>query len=184
MGSALRSIGALAAVLASLFAGAPAVADDPLVYATIQPAQIYLGESAQFVITNLGESAPQVSTPVVSGLKFEIMGRTHEIQIVNGTTLASSSIVMRVTPQIAGIFTIPGVTPKSQPTVLTVNAALSGTAIPRVGAPPPPPPPPILSGGSIPKGVHLTDDGSAYVRLNVPKRELYVGESVPVEIEV
>jgi len=89
-----------------------------------------------------------------------------------------------VTPQIAGIFSIPGVTPKSQPVVLTVNAALSGARIPRVGAPPPPPPPPILSGASIPKGVHLTDDGSAYVRLNVPKRELYVGESVPVEIEV
>jgi len=30
----------------------------------------------------------------------------------------------------------------------------------------------------------LTDDGSAYVRLSVPKREVYVGESVPVEIEV
>jgi hypothetical protein len=167
----------------ALLAG-PAMADDPLVYTTIQPAQIYLGESAQFTITNLGEVAPQISLPTVSGLKFEIIARTHEIQIVNGTTLPSSSIVLRVTPQIAGIFTIPGVTPKSQPVVLTVNAALAGTPIPRVGAPPPAPPPPILSGGSLPKGVHLTDDGSAYVRLSVPKHDLYVGESVPVEIEV
>jgi hypothetical protein len=30
----------------------------------------------------------------------------------------------------------------------------------------------------------LSDDGSAYVRLSIPKREVYVGESVPVEIEV
>jgi BatD DUF11 like domain len=180
----LRSIGLLLTIAASLFAATPVFADDPWVYATIQPAQIYLGESAQFTITNLGDTAPQMTLPVVSGLKFEIVARTREIQIVNGTTLPSSSIVMRVTPQIAGIFSIPGVTPKSQPVVLTVNAALSGTAIPRVGAAPPPPPPPILSGGSIPKGVHLTDDGSAYVRLNLPKRELYVGESVPVEIEV
>jgi hypothetical protein len=30
----------------------------------------------------------------------------------------------------------------------------------------------------------LTEDGSAYVRLGVPKREVYVGEIVPVEIEV
>lgn len=184
MSSRLRITGLIAAIWTGLFLTAPAIADDPLVYATIQPAQIYLGESAQFTITNLGESAPQIVMPVVSGLKFEIVARTHEIQIVNGTTLPSSSIVMRVTPQIAGIFTIPGVTPKSQPVVLTVSAALSGTTIPRVGAPPPPPPPPILSGGSIPKGVHLTDDGSAYVRLSLPKRELYVGESVPVEIEV
>ena len=184
MGTKLSRIGLIAAIWAGLFLATPAIADDPLVYATIQPAQIYLGESAQFTITNLGEGTSQITLPVVSGLKFEILGRTHEIQIINGTTLPSSSIVMRVTPQIAGIFSIPGVTPKSQPVVLTVNAASSGAAIPRIGAPPPPPPPPILSGGSIPKGVHLTDDGSAYVRLSVPKRELYVGESVPVEIEV
>jgi hypothetical protein len=174
----------MAAVGIAWFLAGPAMADDSLVYTTIQPAQIYLGESAQFTITNLGEVAPQITLPTVSGLKFEIIARTHEIQIVNGTTLPSSSIVLRVTPQIAGIFTIPGVTPKTQPVVLTVSAALSGTAIPRVGAPPPAPPPPILSGGSLPKGVHLTDDGSAYVRLSVPKHDLYVGESVPVEIEV
>jgi hypothetical protein len=184
MDARLRIIGLIAASWASLFLAAPAIADDPLVYTTIQPAQIYLGESAQFTITNLGEGTNQITMPVVSGLRFEVVARTHEIQIVNGTTLPSSSIVMRVTPQMAGIFTIPGVTPKSQPVVLTVNAAMSGAPIPRVGAPPPAPPPPILSGASIPKGVHLTDDGSAYVRLSLPKRELYVGESVPVEIEI
>jgi hypothetical protein len=184
MAKKLRSLGLIVVASAALFLAAPAIADDPWVYATIQPAQIYLGESAQFTITNLGDATSQITLPVVSGLKFEIVGRTREIQIINGTTLPSSSIVMRVTPQIAGIFSIPGVTPKSQPVVLTVNAALNGATIPRAGAPPPPPPPPILSGASIPKGVHLTDDGSAYVRLSLPKRELYVGESVPVEIEV
>jgi BatD DUF11 like domain len=185
MSRKLRCLGlTLAAIWAGLFAAAPAIADDPLVYATIQPAQINLGESAHFTITNLGDGSNPITMPVVSGLKFEIVARTREIQIVNGTTLPSSSIVMRVTPQIAGIFTIPAVTPKASPLVLQVNAAPSGMPVPRVGAPPPPPPPPIFAGGSIPKGVHLSDDGSAYVRLSVPKRELFVGESVPVEIEV
>jgi len=185
MSRKLRCIGLTIAVIwAGIFAAAPAMADDPLVYATIQPSQINLGESAHFTITNLGDGSNPITLPVVSGLKFEIVARTREIQIVNGTTLPSSSIVMRVTPQIAGIFTIPAVTPKASPLVLQVNAAPSGMPIPRVGAPPPPPPPPIFSGGSIPKGVHLSDDGSAYVRLSVPKRELFVGESVPVEIEV
>src|ERR1700755_1842085 len=128
MGMNLRRFAAALGV-SWLLAG-PRLGDDRLVYTTIQPAQIYLGESAQFTITNLGEVAPQITLPTVSGLKFEIIARTHEIQIVNGTTLPSGSIVLRVTPQIAGIFTIPGVTPKSQPVVLTVNAALSGTAIP------------------------------------------------------
>jgi hypothetical protein len=180
----VRSTALIAISWAALFVSAPSIANDPLVYATIQPAQINLGESAQFTITNLGDGTNPISMPVVSGLRFEIIARTREIQIVNGNTLPSSSIVMRVTPLSAGIFSIPAVTPKAQPLVLQVNPARSGTPIPRVGAPPPPPPPPIFSGGSIPKGVHLTDDGSAYVRLNVPKRELYVGESVPVEIEV
>jgi hypothetical protein len=178
-GGWLIAIASLVLVLA-----APAIADAPLVYTTIQPAQITLGQSARFTITNLGDDAPPVTLPVVSGLQFEIIGRSRQIEIINGTTLPSSSIIVRVTPQIAGIFTIPGVTPKSQPLVLQVNSVPGSVGAPRPGNPHAPIPPPILSGASVPKGVHLTDDGSSYVRLSVPKREVYVGESIPVEIEV
>ncbi len=170
--------------LLGVFMAAAALADDPLVYATLQPAQIQLGESAQFTITNLGDGTNPVTMPVVSGLKFEIIARTREMQLINGTMLPSSSTVMRVTPQIAGIFTIPAVTPKAQPLVLQVNAAASSTGVVHPSAPGAQIPPPILSGGSLPKGVRLTDDGSAYVRLSIPKREVFVGESVPVEMEV
>ena len=180
----IRVIRRAAWALAGVFIAAMAFADDPLVYATIQPAQILLGESAQFTITNLGDGTNPITMPVVAGLKFEIIGRTREVQLINGTTLPSSSIVMRVTPQMAGIFTIPAVTPRAQPLVLQVNAAAAGTSRSAQARPAAPLPPPILSGASIPKGVRLTDDGSAYVRLSVPKREVYVGESVPVEIEV
>jgi BatD DUF11 like domain len=168
-----------------LLAAAPAGADEPWVYTTIQPAQITLGESARFTITNLGDvAAPSITMPVVSGLKFEVIGRTRQIEIINGTTLPSVSIVVRVTPQMAGIFSIPGVTPKSQPVVLQVNAPPGFPGAPPPGPKAAKPPPPILSGASVPKGVHLTEDGSAYVRLSVPKREVYVGESIPVEIEL
>jgi hypothetical protein len=182
----IRSILLAVLGLLGVFIAATAFADDPLVYATIQPAQIQLGESAQFTITNLGDGTNPINIPVVSGLKFEIIGRTREVQLINGTTLPSTSIIIRVTPQMAGIFTIPAVTPKAQPLVLQVNGTASSASIPHPTRPtaPIPPPPPIFSGGSIPKGVRLTDDGSAYVRLSVPKRELYVGESVPVDIEV
>ena len=171
----------LAGVL--LVSAAPAIADEPLVYATIQPAQITLGESARFTITNLGDGAAPITMPVVSGLQFEIVAHTHQIELINGTTLPSSSIVVRVTPQMAGIFSIPGVTPKSPPVVLQVNPPPGSAGAPRPSFPAPKPLP-ILAGGSIPKGVHLTEDGSAYVRLGVPRREVYVGEIVPVEIEV
>ena len=125
----IRSIRLAGLALLGMFIGAAAFADDPLVYATIQPAQIHLGNSAQFTITNLGDRATPDALPVVSGLKFEIIARTREMQIINGTMLPSSSIVMRVTPQIAGIFTIPAVTPKGQPLVLQVNAAASAASI-------------------------------------------------------
>ncbi len=180
----IRSILATALGLLGMLIGTSALGDDPLVYATLQPAQIQLGESAQFTITNLGDGTNPITMPVVSGLKFEIIARTREMQVINGTMLPSSSIVMRVTPQIAGIFTIPAVTPRAQPLVLQVAAASSASSIPHPAAPGAPIPPPILSGGSVPKGVRLTDDGSAYVRLSIPKREVYVGESVPVEMEV
>jgi BatD DUF11 like domain len=74
--------------------------------------------------------------------------------------------------------------------VLQVNAghanANSLQAPPALQAPQPARPitPPIFSGQTLPNGVRLTEDGSAFVRLIVPKREVYVGESVPVEIEL
>jgi BatD DUF11 like domain len=173
---------ALAGMLLAL--SMPAAADDPLIYTTIQPAQITLGESARFTITNLGDGATPVTMPVVSGLKFEIVGRSRQIEIINGTTLPSTSIIVRVTAQMAGIFTIPGVTPKSQPLVLQVNSPPGAAGAPVARGQRAPTPPPILSGASVPKGIHLTEDGSAYVRLNVPKRDVYVGESIPVDIEV
>jgi len=178
-GRRLMGIVSLVIVLA-----AQAVADDPLVYTTIQPAQITLGESARFTITNLGDGAAPITMPVVSGLQFEIIGRTRQIEIINGTTLPSTSIVVRVTPQMAGIFSIPGVTPKSQPVVLQVNALPGSAGAQRLSGSQAPRPPPILSGASIPKGVHLTEDGSAYVKLSAPRREVYVGENIPVEIEL
>ncbi|HEY0749296.1 MAG TPA: BatD family protein [Steroidobacteraceae bacterium] len=160
------------------------VADEQLVYATIQPSQITLGESAKFTITNLGDGTSPVSMPVVAGLTFEVIGRTRQMEIINGTMIPSSSIVVKVTPQLAGIFTIPGVTPKTQPLVLQVNPPPGSPGASASNAPKPATPPPILSGASVPKGIHLTEDGSAYLRLTVPKREVYVGESIPVEMEV
>jgi hypothetical protein len=132
----------------------------------------------------LGDVAAPITMPVVSGLQFEIIGRTRQIEIINGTTLSSTSIVVQVTPQMAGIFSIPGVTPKSQPLVLQVNGLPGSAGAPRLSGSQAPRPPPILSGASIPQGVHLSEDGSAYVKLSAPKREVYVGESIPVEIEV
>jgi hypothetical protein len=177
--------GWLAAVIAVQFAIAGrALADAPLVYATIEPAQITLGESAVYTITNLGDTIDTLSAPAVSGLKFEVVGRRRQIEFINGTMVPSSQIVVRVIPQMAGIFTIPALTPRSQPLVLQVNTPGSSASSPKAGRGPTPYRAPILSGAPMPKGIRLTEDGSAFLRLEVPKREVYVGEIVPVEIQL
>ena len=95
--------------------------------------------------------------------------------------MQSTSTIIRVTPEQPGVFTIPGLTPKSQPLMLRVypsngNGSPGGSASPGAA--------PLLPGGSNSGGVHLTPDGSAFVHVELPKHDLYVGESVPVEIQV
>jgi len=166
----------LIAVLTSSLVTARAFAEAPLVSATIEPVQITIGESAQLTITTMGTGVDPLALPVVSGLEFRVIDRSRHVQIIRGATLATTTMVIRVTPQVAGTFTIPGITPKSQPLVLRVNpnngiASASAT-------------PPLVAGGSTANGIRMTPDGSAFIRLTVPKREVYVGESVPLLIEV
>src|SRR3984893_7480262 len=157
---------------------APALAVAPLVNATLEPSQIALGESAQLTITRSGNGMDHPKLPEVPGLELRIVGQSQRIQIINGATLASTSIIIRITPQTAGVFTIPDVAPNSEPLVLRVtppgSPALSGKS-PGPGAP---------GMGSSANGIRMAADGAAFVRLVLPKRDIYVGESVPLDIEV
>jgi hypothetical protein len=130
-------------------------------------------------------TTPTTSLPVVSGLKFEKMGARQQIEFINGVTVRSFAVVVRVTPQLAGIFSIPGPTPKSQPLVLQVNVTPpSSASSPRPGKGPAVNQAPIFSGSTMPKGVHLSEDGSTFLRLTEPKRDVYVGEKVPIDIQM
>lgn len=166
---------------AAMAAAASAAA--PSVDASIEPAVISLGESARLTILTSGSGTLSVKLPVVSGLEFRVVGQRHEIQFVNGVTLETTSTIVRVTPDVAGIFTIPGPSPTSPPLVLRVNPDNGGgSAAPSNGAPPDLGA--LARGGTTVNGIRLTPDGSAFVRLQTPKHEIYVGESVPVEIQV
>jgi hypothetical protein len=163
-------------------AGTPSAAV-PSVDATIEPAQIEVGESARLTIYTSGGGTLSVPLPVVSGLEFRVVGQSRQIQMINGRTIESTSTIIRVTPDQAGVFTIPGLTPTSPPLVLRVNPS-SGGGSSRFGNGASPSQTPPLPGAPLPNGIHLTPDGSAFVHLEMPKHEIYVGESVPVEIQV
>ncbi len=155
-------------------AAAPAAA--PLVDATLEPARITMGQSAELTITSSGSSNVPAALPQVNGLDFRVIGQSHRVEIVSGATLVSTAIMVRVTPRAAGIYTIPGITPQSQPLVLRVD--------PEDAPGKPSGPGNLNSAASHAEGIHMTADGSAYVRLVLPKHEAFVGESIPVEIEV
>ena len=176
---------AIVAILVLLAPSGYTVAQDALAYETIQPSSIRLGESATLRVTSLSGELKSVPLPTVSGLSFEEIGRSQGLEFINGTSLPSSSILIRVTPQMAGIFSIPGLTPKSEPVVLDVVSAddpnpsiLSGRK------PTPTPTRPLVTTAPLPKGVELKAGGAAFVHLVIPRHEVYVGESVPVDIEV
>jgi hypothetical protein len=175
------SIAALA--LTGIFVARLAVAE-PTVDERIDPTEISLGEAARLTITiSRGNSA--VTPPVVPGLAFLAVGQSQQIQIINGVTTSSLTVTYQVIPQEAGIFTIPSLAHSSQPLVLRVNPSgnAPGSTVPgsnpRASNLPPP-----ATGGQSSGSTRVTPDNSAFVRLRVSKSELYVGESLPVEIQV
>ncbi len=176
---------ALIAMITAYLAVTPGFAAGPLVNATIEPVQITVGESAQLTITTLGTGMEPLSLPVVPGLEFRIVERSRRNEIIHGATLATTTTVIRVTPQVAGTFTIAGITPTSQPLVLSVspNSGIGVSARPPAGIGASARPP-LLTGATAANGIRMSPDGSAFVRLSVPKRGVYVGESVPVTIDV
>jgi BatD DUF11 like domain len=169
----------MAAIAISLMTLRVSHAAAPSVDATIEPSQINLGESARLTILTTGPGTLSIPLPVVAGLEFRVVGQSRQIQMTNGITIESTSTIIRVTPDTAGIFTIPGVTPNAPPLLLRVNPSGSGPpSLPNTA------PLPFVPGGSNTGGVRLTQDGSAFVHLEIPKHEIYVGESVPVEIQI
>ena len=169
---------------ASLLSGGAARALPPPVNVTLEPRQIALGEAAQLTITSTGSGMDGMTLPTVAGLEFRVVGQSRRLEIINGATLSTTSVVLRVVPQTTGVFTIPGLTPPSQPLILRVNPDNGSGSSSPYDHPYGTSRPPVASGGSPAGGLHMTADGSAFIHMNLPKRDVYVGESIPVDIEV
>jgi len=153
---------------------------DDLAYETVEPSRIKLGESAILRVTSFGR-IKDVTLPIIPGLVFEPLGRSQGFDFVNGATLPATFFSIRITPQFAGVFTIPGLTPSSRPVGLEVVKGDEPNPYTWHSQQPTPAPVPT---GTLPKGVQLQAGGAAFVHLAIPARPIYVGESVPVEIDV
>jgi hypothetical protein len=154
------------------------------VTAQLEPGEIALGESAQLTITVSGSGNEAISPPTVPGLEFVDVGQSSQMQSINGMTSSTTSEIYQVIPQHAGKFTIPALSRGAQPILFQVrpgngnNGAGAGNNSGTSSLPPP-----AMSGSSAGE-TRVTQDGSTFARLRLPKRELYVGETVPVDIQV
>ena len=152
-----------------------AFAAAPVIDETIAPAQISIGDSAELRIKSSGSDLQSPRLPVVPGLEFHVVEQLQGVEFIRGVTLATTTLVVRVTPEIAGTFLIPGIAPKSPPLMLRVTPAnVGGSSMTRSG----------IVGETAAGGIRMTEDGSAFIKLSTDRREVYVGESVPIAIEL
>ena len=171
-----RAAALLAAwIAASACAASIAFAAAPVIDETIAPAQISIGESAELRIKSSGSDLQSPRLPVVPGLEFHVVQQLQGMEFIRGVTLATTTLVVRVTPEIVGTFLIPGIAPKSPPLMLRVTPQnVGGSSMTRSG----------IAGETAADGIRMTEDGSAFIRLATDRREVYVGESVPIAIEL
>src|SRR5579871_3659495 len=106
-------------LIAILWALAPiatanAAADTSLVVETIQPSRIKVGDTATIKVTSMDGYMESIPLPTVTGLTFEVIQRSRGFEFVNGVPISASFILIKVTPQFAGVFTIPGLVPNSK----------------------------------------------------------------------
>lgn len=137
--------------------------------ATLDRDTIMLGEEASLSLRFEDASpggAPAI--PDVPGLRIEYIGPSSSFSFINGRTTSTVSFNYRVTPQRAGEFTIPAIT------VSAGGQTLRSTPLRLRVTPPSAPPPEAVQAGAQP----------AFMRLVMPKAEMFLGEPVVAELQV
>jgi hypothetical protein len=130
---------------------------------------ITLGESASLSLKFEGASPNDVpALPPVSGLQMDYIGPSSQFSFVNGQTSSSVTHNFQVTPRQPGEFTIPAV-------AATVNGQKLSTQPLRLRVlkPNAPTPEAVTSGQQI-----------AFMRFQLPKNEIYLGESITGELQL
>jgi hypothetical protein len=159
---------------------APAFGAQSQVTAKLEPQSIALGESAQLTVTS--NEATQSSVPHVDGLEIEPIGQQTSIQMINGNVTTNVEQLFSVTPSRAGDFTIPPIGGSGQPIRLHVdrgNGNQTQRTMPQSRSHLPAP---SFSQRSNPATVDSKNQ-SAFLRIELPKQELTVGELVPVKVK-
>src|SRR5262245_56988171 len=130
---------------------------------------ITLGERATLSLTFSG-ATPQSppSLPEIPGLQIDYIGQSSHINIVQQQITSNVSHNFSITPQRAGEFVIPAMTADAGGERLTTQPLKLNVLKPE--APPP---------GAAESGSQL-----AFLKLVLPKKELYLGETIAIQLDL
>ncbi len=129
---------------------------------------IAMGESALLSLAFEGGQARNLPQPNVPGLQIVQAGNSQNVSIINGAMTSTVTVTFNVTPQHPGTFTIPALTADvngqrltTDPLTLTVQKAEAPTADA------------VNSGAEV-----------AFLKLTLPQKKIYVGETIVGQIEL
>jgi hypothetical protein len=166
---------------------APAWAAPNRISARLDRLTLPLGESAQLAIVVKGSQPVEPNIPAVDGLEITPIGQQSSMQVINGAVSVEVRYVYQVMPNRPGNFTIPAIgasgVGSTQPVAFRVERTPGGqnAGSSRAGSSPLP----ALS-FAPPQEEDAPPDAKnqpAFLRVVLPKRELTVGELVPVELK-
>ena len=183
----LLSIGIIANVSA---------ASDVSVKAELSRPEVNAGEMAELQVKVTGADIANVPREIaVEGLQIRLTGQSTQVQMVNFKVSSSAIYSYIVMPLRTGKFTIPSIPVRSNAGMLqTVPLSFSvidgsGAVASNIGAIMAPPSPPLQPGmpGFSQRSMRPTPQRSetgklAFAEISCPKKTLYLGEVVPVEI--
>lgn len=166
-------------------------AADVSVSAELSPARINFGEMAELRVKVTGTQQADVPQQIAAdGLQIRLSGQSAQFQMVNFKTTSSIVYSYVILPQRTGNFTIPGITVTAEGKPFRTRD-LSFSVTDAIAGPVPAPPPSAAPQG-YPPGMApyhppaaargATQGRVAFAEISCPKRTLYVGEAVPVEI--
>lgn len=160
--------------------GVPSAAFAAELTASLDPTTVAVGEAARLNVTVEGQTAQPPSVPDIPGLDISPTGSSSRVTIVNGMVNSSVSYSYLVTPTQQGTFQIAGIhqgAAKAGALTLTVDNAAAAAGRARssasTSAPAPTPAP-------APKKLRKSD--LAFLRLDIPDKKLYAGQSVPITV--
>jgi hypothetical protein len=147
----------------------PFIAEAATFTASLDRDTINLGESATLSLTFSGtqsQNAPNL--PPIPNLQVNYVGPSSQVSFINGQVSSTITHNFMVTPKQAGDFTIPAF----QVTIGSERLTSQPLTL-KVLRPNAPTPQAINSGSQI-----------AFFKLVLPRKELYVGETIPAELDL